>query len=205
VVSGTSRIKLVSPPAAPTLTLAEAKAHLHVSHTDEDAIIAALTEAASRHCEQWTGRAFVDQTWDLYLDAFPTLGDMEIKIPLPPLIEIVQIAYDNSLGDEEFIPSGNYYVDAVSEFGWLFPQSNAEWPGTIDAVNTVRVRFRAGFMSTDSPAVIDVPEDIKAAVKLTLGDLFENRQRVLIDSTAVQLPWGAENLLRQYRVLLGMA
>jgi uncharacterized phiE125 gp8 family phage protein len=204
-VSGTSRIKLVTPPVAPVLTLAEAKSHLRVGHSDDDSTIVALEQAATRHCEQWTGRAFVDQIWDLYLDSFPGTNAMEIKIPLPPLIQIVQIAYDNSTGDETIVPVNGYFVDSVSEPAWLVPQLGASWPTTIDAINTVRVRFRAGFMSPDSPPLIDVPEDVKAAVKLTLGDLFENRQRVLIDSTAVQLPWGAENLLRQYRVLLGMA
>ena len=37
--------------------------------------------------DSYTGRALIEQTWDLYLDAYPCVGQC-IKIPLPPLIAI---------------------------------------------------------------------------------------------------------------------
>jgi hypothetical protein len=50
-----------------------------------------------------------------------------------------------------------------------------------------------------------VPDDIKQAVLLTIGHFFENRETVVVGTVVYQLPWGTEPLLRQHRVLLGMA
>ena len=198
-------LRLITPPAE-TLTLEQAKAHLRYVDDDEDALITALVKSATQNVEQFTGRALIDQTWELVLDAFPTTTDeLEIKIPKPPLIEVTQIEYDNADGDQIIISSGDYYVDTVSEPGWVVPQGTLTWPTTIDAINSVRVRFRAGYLNTDSPPTAAVPDDILAAVKLMLGTLFEHREVQVVGSTAVRLPWGIENLLRPHRVLLGMA
>jgi hypothetical protein len=93
----------------------------------------------------------------------------------------------------------------VSEPGWVVPTNGAGWPGTIDAINSVRVRFRAGYQDTNSPPGVSVPEDIRAGIKLFLGALYEQRESQVVGTTAMKLPWSAEQLLRQHRVLLGMA
>jgi uncharacterized phiE125 gp8 family phage protein len=199
-------LKLITPPATTPVTLDEAKAHLRVVDDDEDAIIATYIQAATGSTEAFLGRALIDQTWDLVLDAFPTdTMHLEIKVPKPPLIEVTQIAYDDGNGDEQIIPSGNYYVDAVSEFGWVVPQGGLSWPTTIDAINSVRVRFRAGYLDTNSPPGNAVPGDIKSAVLLTIGSFYEQRESMVVGTVVYQLPWGVEQLLRQHRVLLGMA
>src|SRR5262245_16400054 len=162
-------LKLITPPTQDPITLAQAKAHLRVVDDDDDALIAALLKSATQHAEAFTGCAFCDQTWDLYLDAFPTENELEIKIPKPPLIAVTQIEYDNTDGDQILVPSGDYYVDTVSIPGWVVPQGELSWPTPIDAINSVRVRFRAGYMDTNSPPNVSVPDDITAAVKLILG------------------------------------
>jgi uncharacterized phiE125 gp8 family phage protein len=199
-------LKLISPPVTTPVTLAEAKAHLRVVDSDDDTLIAGYIAAATNSTEAFLGRALIDQTWDLYLDSFPSnTTHLEIKIPKPPLIEVTQIAYDDSNGDEQIIATGNYYVDTVSEFGWVVPQGGLSWPAPIDAINSVRVRFRAGYLDTNSPPGNAVPGDIKSAVLLTIGSFYEQRDSMVVGTVVYQLPWGVEQLLRQHRVLLGMA
>jgi len=213
-------LKLISPPASEPITLVEAKAHLRVTDSDNDTLITALIKAARANAEGFMGRALVDQTWELYLDSFPTYsvnvnsycnvtstapGALAIEVPLPPLIQVTQIAYDDANGDEQIIASGSYYVDNVSEPGWVVPSGISQWPTPINAINSVRVRFRAGYLTNDSPADTFVPEDIKAAIKLILGSLYEHRETQVVGLIANELPLGVEQLLRRYRVLLGMA
>ena len=50
--------------------------------TYEDALITGLIKAAREYCEGYQNRAYITQTWELILDAFP---DSVIQIPLPPL------------------------------------------------------------------------------------------------------------------------
>src|SRR5262245_57253066 len=135
-------VKLITAPADPVLTLAQAKAHLRVDHNDEDDLITALVLAATANVETFTGRALIDQTWELVLDSFPDDTNLfEIEIPKPPLIEVVRIAYDDELGDEQVMAAADYFVDNASEPGWVVPASDSLWPATLDAINTVRIRF----------------------------------------------------------------
>lgn len=71
---------LVTPPASKPVTLADAKDHLRVDHDDEDAVIAALLDAAVSHLDGWTGvlgRAIMPQTWRVSAPA----GDVVLPMP----------------------------------------------------------------------------------------------------------------------------
>lgn len=62
----------VSPAPEPLLTLVEAKLHSRIYHDMDDAMIPALVEAATQQCEEYAGRAFVDRTFLMALEAFPS-------------------------------------------------------------------------------------------------------------------------------------
>lgn len=195
-------LKLITAPAEYPVTLEMAKEHLRVIDDDDEALIEMLLGAATRNAERFLGRALIDQTWELVLDGFPTEFD-EIKIPLPPLIEVVSVAYDDEDGNEQTLSASVYTVDNASEPGWITSES---WPSTFDGINAVRIRFRAGYIDTTiSPEAQNVPFDIRAAVLLSLGSLYEHRETVVIGQTATALPWGAEQLLRMHRIDLSMA
>lgn len=198
-------IKLITPPAAEPVTLAEAKAHCRVDHSADDARISAYIAAARQDCERWTGRAFVTQTWELVIDEFP---EDEIQIPLPPLQSVVSVKYDDGNGTEQTIASTEYVVDDVSEPGWVVPAIGG-WPSTFDGINAVRVQFVAGYApDTNSPVDLaaNVPPSIKQAILLLTGQYYDNREDIVVGTTVYRLPTGAsESLLRMFRVALGMA
>ena len=191
-------LKLITPPVAYPVTLAEAKAHLRVDHNDEDALITTFLAASTDFCEAFLGRALMPQTWELVLDQFPT---NEIKLPKPPLIEVLSVQYDDGAGDLQSYTS--YSMDNVSEPGWIVPDGS--WPGTFDGINAVRIRYRAGYFVSDSPTDTKVPDDLKAAVLLYMGSLYANRETIITGTIAAQVPWSAEQLLRRKRIDLSMA
>lgn len=195
-------LKLITPPETYPITLAEAKAHVREVVDDFDAEITAFIKAATAHAEEFTGRAFIDQTWELTYDAFPT---NELQIPKPPLIEIVSVTYDDAAGDAQVLDPSGYVVDDQSEPAWIIPADNT-WPTPFDGINAVRIRFRAGYLNTtDSPPTASVPFDITAAIKLYVGSLYAQREHIVIGQTAVVMPWACEQLLRFHQVRLGMA
>lgn len=163
--------------------------------------------AASRtYCENWTARAFVTQTWELVLDAFPTA---EILIPRPPLQSVTSIKYDDGAGVEQTLGTLLYAVDSVSQPGWVVPASSG-WPtGVWDGINSVRIRYVAGYdPGTSSPVDLaeNVPGDLKAAILLYLGQLYDQREDVVVGTIVNKLPSGnVDFLLRNHRVALGMA
>lgn len=199
-------LRLITPPDGYPVSLALAKKHLREVDDDNDDLIGLYLAAATEYCDGaggFLGRALLDQTWELVLDEFPSGEDLEIKIPLPPLIEVVSIKYDDSAGVEQTIDDGDYTVDNVTEPGWVLPRS--AWPSALDAVNSVRVRFRAGYVNADSPVEPRVPSAIKNAILILMAENFRNREASVIGASIAKVPWSAEQLLRRYRIDLSMA
>jgi hypothetical protein len=84
------------------------------------------------------------------------------------------------------------------------------WPSsTWEGINSIRIQFVAGYApGTDSPIDLaaNVPPVIKAAILLRLGQMYEAREELVIGTIVNRLPsGGVDNLLRSYRVALGMA
>lgn len=198
-------LRLITAPIVEPVSLSEAKAHLRVDHTADDTLISLYIAAARNDCEEWTARAFVTQTWELVLDEFPV---DEILLPRPPLQSVTSIKYDDTDGMEQTLATTEYDVDTVSQPGWVVPVTTG-WPAsTFQGINSVRIRYVAGYLNADSPADLtsNIPQSIKSAILLQLGRLYESREDVIVGTIANKLPIGAaEYLLRQYRVALGMA
>lgn len=192
-------VKLITAAESRPVTVAEAKAHLRVDFSEDDTLIDACIRAATDEAEKFTGRALMGQVFDLYLDEFPDTN--EIKIPNPPLIEVIGLFYRDNAGDEAEWAAANYAVDSASEPARIVPAYGHSWPTPREIVNAVRVRFRAGFVNEDvSPVTGEVPYAIKAAILLIIGTLYAHRETVVIGMGANLLPWSAEQLLRRYRV-----
>jgi len=194
-------IQLVSAPEDFAVSLAEAKQHLRVEDDAQNTLIELYLQAATLAAENFLGRALVNQTWDFFTDGFPADGS-GVAIPKPPLLEVLGVFYSYGGGAETEVPAASYRIDRSGPDNVLIP---AELYGTWPTSTAVRIRFRAGYVDMSEPPVNRVPESIKAAILLTVGHLFANRESVVIGSTAVDMPRGAEWLLRPHRVALGMA
>jgi uncharacterized phiE125 gp8 family phage protein len=157
---------LVSPPLATPVSLAEAKAHLRVDFSDEDALISGLIQAATAHLDGWTGilgRALMPQTWALSLDRFPAGA---IGLPVGPVTFVVDVSYVDPDGVTQVVPSGDFDVDIAPVEGWVIPRAGG-WPATLDMANAVTVRWQAG---TGAPA------PVKQAILLLVGHWYQNRE-----------------------------
>lgn len=188
-------LRLITGPAAEPLSLAEAKLHLRVDSSDEDALITACIVAARQQAEHITGRSLVTQTWERVLDGFPAA---EIELGVPPVQSIASIVYADATGATQTLSSAAYVLDDVRVPGWVLPAAGTSWPATADGINTVRVRFVAGYGNAAA-----VPEGIKAWMRLHVGALYENREAVITAPGVVSsaLAGGfADGLLDPYRV-----
>lgn len=199
-------LTLVSAPATMPVTLIEAKKHLRVDHSDDDDLIEIYIKAATDYVDGPTGflgQALVDQTWDLYLDAFPA---SEIDIQLPPVIAIVGVFYADGDNVEQEVDSSDYVLDTAGYWPRVIPAGSFSWPATYTKTSAVRVRFRAGYVNAStSPDSGEIPFGIKAGILLNIGSLYEHRETVVVGQTPTTLPWGAEQLFRQYRKHLSLA
>ena len=187
--------RLITAATVEPLTLDEAKTHLRVDITDDDALIIAYIKAAREHVEttELSG-ALITQTWELVLDAFP--GNV-FPLPLPPLQSVTSITYTDEDDVDVVYSAANYRVDAASFPGRVVLKSGSSWPSvTLKEVGGVVIRFVAGY-----GLAVSVPEPIKQATKLIIGDLYENRENTLVAQgvTIQTIPMSARYLLNSYR------
>lgn len=192
----------------PIIDVADMKTHLRVEHDDDDAYIEALTQAATEHLDGYNnilGRALAPQTWELTLDEFPP---SEIAIAVLPLVSVESITYDDEDGNEQTVDEADYFVDnAGTEFGWIIPVEDFEWPATLGAANSVRIRFIAGYVdieqggsgSASGDMVSGVPTPIQMAIKLLVAHWYENREAVHVGSSPAEMPLAVQALIQPYK------
>lgn len=183
-------LKLITSPAAEPVTLAEAKAHLRVVSTADDAYITALIVAARQGAEHLTQCALMPQTWELALDEFSD----EIALQKPPFASMTSVRYVDAAGVLQTITEAGYSLDTHGDQAILRPAYGLTWPGTRRQPNAVLVRYVAGYANAAS-----VPQEIKAWMLLRIGMLYENREAVTVGMTFSELPQ-VDRLLDGYRV-----
>jgi len=183
---------LTTPPAEEPVTLAEIKDHLRVSGTAEDSLLTLYAQMAREAVEEETWRALMPQTWTLYLPGWPANG--VIELPRPPLAAVTAITYTDEDGVEGTLAASNYRVDTAREPGRVVLAPNGAWPvDALDSVNGVAVEFVAGYADASA-----VPVTAKAAILLQIGEIYANREAVIVGSTPQLAPAVARliNLLR---------
>lgn len=188
------KLKPVTPPAVEPVTLARAKRHMRVVISDEDEDITSMIKAARMAAEEYTRRAFVYQVWDAAYPCFPTYG---IRLPKPPLISLISVNYTDDDDVYQLLPSDQYRVDSFAEPGVILRPNGVRWPIITQAGPRVVIRFAAGYpQGAGSPGddAENVPDPIKAAILLHVGEMYENRD------VAAEMPMACESLLHPYRV-----
>jgi uncharacterized phiE125 gp8 family phage protein len=183
--------RLIDAPDVEPVMLAEAKAHLYVTHSDDDALIGAYIAAAREDAEHRLQRALVTQTWELALDAFPAA----IVLPMAPLASITSIKYTDTAGVEQTLDPAAYAVDTAAEPGAVVPAYGLAWPATRAERNAVRVRYVAGYGADGT----FVPAAIRQWILLRVGSLFENRESVNVGNIVNDMPF-ADGLLDRHKV-----
>lgn len=192
------RLALVEPSTELAVTLDEAKEHLNVTFADHNLLIERFIKAATNHVERWLGMAILAQTWDYYFDVFPE-ADGYIQIPMPPLISVTEFVSPVSTDSPEE-PFTGYDLDYSHSPARIYLPTTGSWPTVDGLINAGRIRFRAGYEDVE-----DIPSDIICGILLTLGNLYANRETVVIGSSATEIPWGAKDLLRQHRIDTSLA
>ena len=166
-------------PTVEPVSLEELKAHLRVDIDDDDALITSIGKAARQQAEVYTGRAFCTQTWDLFLDSWPTV----IYLPYPPLSSVTSITYTDTAGDSQTVSTSVYTVDTDSEPGRIYLAYGQTWPTTRGIRHAITVRYVCGY-----GAAAAVPENVKHAIKIMAADMYENREEVVTGTTVNRIP-----------------
>jgi uncharacterized phiE125 gp8 family phage protein len=153
--------------AVQPVTLAEARAQARVDCDAEDGLLGLLISVATQAATDRLQRALVPTRYRLTLDSFPDA----IELLMPPIMSVESVKYIDISGDQQTLDPQDYFLDSVSEPGYLVPAAGRTWPATQDRINAVEVEYTAGY--PDSA----IPTPIKQWILLALGDMYNNRER----------------------------
>lgn len=179
-------LQLSVPPQLDPLTLEEAKRQVRVEFdfTDDDDYLRTLMLAVKDWAEGETSKALLTQTLVLRLDRFPY--GSRIYLPRPPLQSVTSVVYLDINNVSQTLSSSNYQVvgarttpDQHAPCGFIQPVYSAYWPVTYPVPESVTITYLAGWTTVEA-----VPQRIKQAMLLMLGDLYENRERTIVGSNA---------------------
>jgi len=211
---------LASPPAIEPVTLDELKAHCRVDTTADDALLTALIVAARQWAEHYTGRAFISQTWQYWIDAdqmlprpslekimdvyvHPFGNDPYVRrprsyIPLPhaPLQSVASVQFFDDTDTATVWDPSNYFVDNAREPGRVVLRTGAVWPCPMRMPNGLMIQYVAGYGATADM----VPEVLNLAIKQIAAHWYEHRGEAGAQTDATQMPLVIQSLLNPYRI-----
>lgn len=185
-------VRTVAPTETP-VTLAEAKAQLRVEHTEDDAKITALVQAATEFLDGYyglIGRALVTQTWRADFDFYPSNG--LFKLPILPVQQITSVKYSDTANAEQTLDAASYSLFD----GSIVLANGVSFPSVYDRPDAVRVTFVAGY-----GAAAAVPAPIKQAILLMVGHWYGVREAA-VQPRLEDVPFGVDALIAPYRVFV---
>lgn len=185
---------------APTtipLTLSEAKQHLNVSSTADDAVITGYIKAATLMLENRCNRCFIKQTRTLKMDAFDDsryVHSRRIYPPRSPLVNstsLQSVKYIDTAGTTTTMPTTDYIWSPGDQPGFIGEAYNATWPSVYAQSNAVTITYVAGHSSAASA----VPDNIKQAIRMVVGHWYRNREAVITGTISKEIELSVDALL----------
>jgi uncharacterized phiE125 gp8 family phage protein len=164
-------------------------------YSAEDGLLNTLITTAREYCEGFQNRAYIEQTWQLWMDSWPR--EDRIQIPLPPLVSVLSIKYYGTDDTEYTLTPTEYFVDTKSEPGRVVLGYGKSWPIVIlRPANGVCIEFVAGYGATASV----VPKKVSQAMLLLIGHWFKNRE-ALSETLPKEIEFAVRSLLWLDRVV----
>lgn len=175
------------------ITVAEAKAHLRIDGSEEDALIASLIITSRLHIEAALGLALVAQSWSYFIDRWPR--SRAVVLPLKPIQSISQVRVWAADGSAQTLPATSYLLDGLGSPPRLVWHGAASAPVPGRVANGIEIGLEAGY----GAAAADVPAPLRQALLLLVAHWYEFRAPVEIGASDVEVPHMVSALLAPYR------
>lgn len=177
---------ITTPAAAEPVTLEEAKAHLRVDGSDEDALIEGVIAAARAHVEAYCAVPFATQTIEAKCDGFADFS----RLPVAPVQSVGAITYLDTAGAPQTLSADVYELRADGLEASIVLKYGQTWPAVQPGSRITMVAV-VGYAAA--------PEDVKQALLLLIGHWYEHREAVNIGNIVTAVPMAVDALLCNHR------
>lgn len=190
--------KIITAPSFEPLSVADVSEYLRLDDSPTDTLlISSLITAARQHLENYLNRYIAEQTVELALTGWKDKIDLSA-----PVQSVTSVKYLDENGVEQTLNPNQYLVDTYSEPAAIYPAHDVTYPNLYDQENNVKICYVVGFTSGGSPDTNPLPDPLKFAMMLIIGDLYANREAG--GEKAYQVNPTVQNLLQFYRLNIGM-
>jgi len=183
--------QVITPASTYPVSLTEAKSHLKVDTTADDTYITSIIKAATQLSEEYTNRFFIDTVIEQTCSDFAQLQTL-FKSKVSAVAHVKYYDSDNSL---QTLSSTIYDTQLQYEPSQIQLADDKSFPEITKRNDAVVARYTVGYGTAS-----DVPEIIKQAILLTIGNFYQNRNSVVIGRIATELPMNVKWLLDTYKV-----
>jgi uncharacterized phiE125 gp8 family phage protein len=183
--------QVVTPASTYPVSLTEAKAHLKVDINTDDTLITNLIIASTQLSEEYTNRFFINtiinQTCTTFLD-LKSLFKSKV-------VSVTHVKYYDSDNTLQTLDAANYVVNNQFEPCQINLVVDGSFPDIADRIDAIECKYIVGY-----GAASDVPNAIKQAILLTIGNWYANRESVITGRTSTELAQSSLWLLNTYKV-----
>ena len=173
------------------VSLTEAKSHLKVDTTADDTYIESIIKAATQLSEEYTNRFFIDTVIEQYASSFA-----ELETLFKSKVSVISfVKYYDSNNTLQTLSDTIYDAQVRYEPAQIQLADGQSYPAFTKRNDAVEVKYTVGY-----GAASDVPEIIKQAILLTIGNFYSNRESVIVGRMVSELPQNSKWLLDTYKV-----
>ncbi len=203
---------LLTPPASEPVSLEDFKSFARLDSSADDSLIGDLLPAARLLFEETTGRATINQTWRLSLDAIPGLVDVWwdgvrdgaiselsrgaawIELPKAPLVSVTSFTSYSEAGVGTLFTS--FYTDLTATPGKLFLNAGATWPAATRNHAAFVIDYVAGYGASGD----NVPADIRICIQQIALHWYENRE-LGTEAMVSKVPMHCERAMQRRKIM----
>lgn len=187
------KVTQVTAPSKNPVTKTEAENQLKLDSDQASAdsdLVDRLIVAATNWAQNYLNRQLITATYEVYYNNFLE----PLILWYPPIQSVEHLKYKDNNGNTQTVSSDKYVVDTYVQPGEISRSDDKTWPSDLyNEVNVVWAKYKAGY----GDSADDVPEDIRSAILMKIGQLYENRTTGIEEKVSA-----ADNLLHPYRVRL---
>lgn len=205
------RVNQLTGPSFQAVSLEDVKAYLRIDGSTEDALIESLITASAELAESHIESSILRQKWEIWLDGIPapmrdkwwngtrqahinTLwGEPRfIELPRGPVFEVDDFFFFDTSDTQQSYDLDKVFLDKSVNVARLTLKFNETWPINLRHTSSINIQYKTGAATTTA----EVPASFQEAVKLIIGNLYENRGD---QGESFEIPSTAKMLLQKFK------
>lgn len=169
------------------ITYSTAKDFLRLNDDSEQTFVTTLIKVAREIIEGQTWRPVIEQEWVLSLDK-SELNTLIRNINKAPVISVDSVTYYDTNNTLQTLSTSEWEADVNGNPARFRLKSV---PECYDRMGALNINFTCGYTT--------VPDDLKQAMLLIIGHLYENRQDVVTGTQVNEIPLASRYIMERYR------